>query len=172
MDSVLEWTAGQSRKLACVPVGERNHHSVRRDIAQAGQRISCEARLRLLPIGDNRRPVASIRAIVSLTASASADWSSAAEIRPSRYSFIAVNNRGKPRGCSQWVRLVSAFFALPLTLVPVCPLNSHASCVKRCVEGEAEHTRSETLAAITEKRYCVVATHPLGDGCVEAPRWT
>ncbi len=55
MICVAERAGRQPGQLPGVPVGERDHHPVRGERLQAGQRIGREARLALLAIGDHRR---------------------------------------------------------------------------------------------------------------------
>ena len=52
---VAERTGGEPRQLPRVPVLERDHHAVRGEGVEARQRIGCEARFRLLAVGDDRR---------------------------------------------------------------------------------------------------------------------
>ena len=52
---VAERTGGEPRQLPRVPVLERDYHAVRGEGAETRQRIGCEARFRLLAVGNDRR---------------------------------------------------------------------------------------------------------------------
>ncbi len=54
MPAVGKWTSRKAQQLACMAVGDWDHHSIRREIREARQGIRYEASLRLFPVGNFR----------------------------------------------------------------------------------------------------------------------
>ena len=68
MNSIAEWTGGETRKLARVAIGKGNDDAVGSQMSDARERICGEAGLGLFAVADDGEPVCSRRVIVSLSA--------------------------------------------------------------------------------------------------------